>query len=223
MNDQPLRRRPLWILLWGFASMVGFAVLSVVGFVVGEMIVGIFVDDPAAKLDEEGWTFFFYLTGAFALGGIGWAGAQWLLLRKRAEGGALRWISGGFAGFAVLGMLYFALYERVPELVSEIVHNAAGGIVLGLLQVPIVRSLTGRANGWTLVCAAALIGAGITHLVVRGLGGSDDLAGPLGVLVAALVIGTVLSGWLGEPAAAASTEEHAAAELTPPAPTAAPL
>jgi hypothetical protein len=211
MNDVPIRRRPLWVLLWGVASMVGFGIFSIIGFVAGEAVIGLFVADPAAKLDEEGWTFFLYLTGAFALGGAGWATAQWLLLRSRLAGGALSWIGGAFAGFAVLTMLYFAMYDRVPEMVSEILHNGAGGIVMGLLQATVVHRLTGRSRGWVVVGALALVAAGITHLIVRALGGTDDLAGPLGVLVAALVTGTVLSGWIASPRHDASAVEHPAA------------
>lgn len=38
--------------------------------------------------------------------------------------------------------------------------------------------------------------AGVTGMAVRALGGTDDLAGPLGILLASLVTGVVLSGWI---------------------------
>jgi hypothetical protein len=83
-----------------------------------------------------------------------------------------------------------------PELLSEVLHNLAGGAAMAALQIPVVRRLTGRGRAWVPVAGVALIVAGLVSMGVRALGGTDDLGGPLGILAASLITGVVLSGWV---------------------------
>jgi hypothetical protein len=195
---------------WVLLSLLGFAIGSMLVFVGGWALVDTLHGDAERVLDD-GLGFFLYLTAAFTMGGVGWATGQWLLLRRRVPQ-AGRWILGGAVGFAVLTVGYFALSERVPELASEVLHNLAGGAAMALIQIPVVRRLTGRGNAGVPIAAVALVVAGLVSMAVRAAGGTDDLGGPLGIVAASLITGVVLSGWIAATGrnGAAPTARHGA-------------
>lgn len=218
-------RRPRWVIGWVLGSIVGFTVGSMLVFVGGWSILESVTGD-ADRILDDGVGFFLYLTAAFTVGGAGLATGQWLLLRRRVPHVAGRWVLGGAAGFAIVAIGYFALYERVPELLNDVVHNLAGGVVMGAIQIPVVRRLTGRSRGWLMVAAASMIIAGTISALVRSLGGTDDLGGPLGVASATLLTGFVLSRWIADtmtpgtsaPAATASGVAHEPDQTPSPVP-----
>jgi hypothetical protein len=183
--------RSTWLLAWVGLSLVGFMAAFIAVFIGGWFVVEAITGD-ADGIDGPG--FWLWLTAGFTLAGAGWATAQWLLLRSHIDHGA-RWIAGGAAGFFVIAVLYLILYERVPLAANEVVHNLVGGAVMGIVQVPVVRRLTGRSRQWIAVTALAMLGAGLTHWGVQAVTGDDGLAGLLGAPVAAAITGVVLRRW----------------------------
>ncbi|WP_052667164.1 hypothetical protein [Nitriliruptor alkaliphilus] len=190
-------RRSTWVLGWTLASMLGFALGFLLVFVGGTVLVEVITGDADGILGDVGWGFYLQLTAGFALGGAGVGAAQWLFIRRRVPA-AGRWVLGGLLGFAVVAVLYLVLFERVPVVVNELVHNLAGGAVLGLVQLPVVRRLTGRSRPWPILTAGVMVLAGAIAAVLRGFGLGDDLSGPIGVAGLSLVTGLVLSRWINE-------------------------
>lgn len=203
--DQPIRR-PSWVLAWAVASMLGFAVGFLIVFVGGYVLVEALTGDAQGILDDVGWGFYLQLTLGFALGGAGAATAQWLFLRRRVPD-AGRWVLGGFLGFAVVAIVYLVLYEQVPVVINELAHNVTGGAVLGIVQLPVVRRLTGRAWRWPVITAAVMVLAGAIAAVLREFGLGDDLSGPIGVAGLSVVTGIVLSGWIDQAGSVAEVHE----------------
>jgi hypothetical protein len=193
---EPIRRLR-WVTAWALASMLGFAVGFLAVFIAGTALVEAATGDAGAILDDVGWGFYIQLTLGFAVGGAGAAAGQWLVLRH-GPAGAARWVLGGFLGFAVLAILYLALYERSPVVVNEFIHNLAGGAVLGLVQLPIVRRLTGHSWQWPATTASVMVLGGAIAALLRGFGLGDDWSGPIGVAGLSVVTGIVLSGWINQ-------------------------
>lgn len=195
MTDAITIRRPRWVAGWTLLSMLGFALGFAIVFIGGWAAVDAVTGNAEGILDDVGIGFYTQLTLGFVVAGAAAATGQWLLLRRRiAKAG--RWVLGGAVGFAVVAVLYLALYDRVPLVVNEIVHNATGGAVLGLIQMPVVRRLTGRSRAWIAVTALAMVLGGAIAALLRQLGLGDDLSGPLAVACLSLATGVVLSGWI---------------------------
>jgi hypothetical protein len=197
MTDTEPIRRLTWVTAWAVASMLGFAVGFLAVFIGGTALVEAVTGDAGSILDDVGWGFYTQLTLGFALGGAGAAAGQWLVLRHSLRD-AGRWVLGGLLGFTVVAIVYLALFERTPLAVNELVHNLAGGAVLGLVQLPVVRKLTGRSWQWPVITASVMVLGGGIAAVLRAAGLGDDLSGPIGVAGLSVLTGIVLSGWLNQ-------------------------
>jgi hypothetical protein len=190
--------RPRWVVGWTLASLLGFALGFAVVFIGGWAVVQAVTGNADGVLGDDGIGFYIQLILGFGVAGAAAATGQWLLLRRRVTK-AGRWVLGGALGFAVVAALYLLLFERVPLVINEVIHNAAGGAVLGLIQMPVVRRLTGRSRAWVAVTALAMVLGGAIAALLRQLGLGDDLGGPLAVACLSLATGVVLSGWIDRP------------------------
>jgi hypothetical protein len=193
-NDDAIKR-PRWVLAWTLLSLLGFALGFLLVFIGGSALVEALTGDSARILDVVGWGFYVQLTLGFALGGAGAMTGQWLLLRRRVPHAA-RWMLGGFLGFGLVAILYLVLYDRTPVVVNELAHNLAGGALLGLVQLPVVRRLTGRTWQWPIITSTVMVLGGAVAALLRSMGMGDDLSGPIGVAGLSIVTGIVLSGWM---------------------------
>lgn len=185
-----------FVLSWSALSAVGFAIGTLALFMGGWTVVDVLTGDAESILDS-GAGFSIYLTAAFALGGTLLGTAQWLLLRRQLTG-AGRWVAGAALGFAVVAALYLLLYERVPEVLNQLVHNLIGGAVVGAVQAPALRPLLGDVTrGWIGTNALAMLLAGVVSEVgVRVIPGVDHSATQiLGIAVAMTLTGAVLARW----------------------------
>jgi hypothetical protein len=178
-------------LLW----TVGSALAMLVMFMTGFFLVSLTIETLTSRFaeivfDEEGAAFVIGLSVVFTLCGAGIGLVQWLLLRRRIPhaGG---WVWGSALGFAVLVLLYFALYDRIPELASEVVHNGAGGLVAGVIQWRILRQQTAQAGWWLPVSSFGMILAGLVNLLL----GTGPIAMLIGIAAMAAVTGLALL-WL---------------------------
>jgi hypothetical protein len=190
---QLLLRRRVGVLAWALASAAGFLLGFLAVFGAGIALVDALTGDVDRLFEETAWFFPAVLIGAFALGGAGLAAAQWRFLR-RAIGGGARWVLGMTVGNAVFAALYLVLFDALPLLANEVVHNVAGGLVIGAVQLPVVRLLLAeRAPRWPLVTTAAMLAAAVVSaLIVHGLAGDDFIGGALGMLTYGAVTGLVL-------------------------------
>lgn len=185
---QPLGWR-FW-LLWTVGSALAMLVMFMTGFFLISLVAETLTSRPAETVFEERAAFVIGLSVIFTLCGAGIGLVQWLLLRRRIPhaGG---WVWGSAFGFAMLALLYFALYDRIPELASEVVHNGVGGLVAGVIQWRILRRQTAQAGWWLPASSLGMILAGLINLLL----GTGPVAMLTGIAAMAAVTGLALI-WL---------------------------
>jgi hypothetical protein len=209
MSRTALLGRPIGVFAWLGLSLVGFVVGFMLVFEGGWVITEVITGDAERLFDSDGWFFWLTLTTGFVLGGAGLATSQWLLLRRHVAGPG-RWIGGMALGTAILAVLYLALYDLVPLTLNEFTHNVVAGLVIGLVQLPVVRQLGDHTRRWPVVTIVALAsGAALSALMVHGFGYRGDQGGILGMALYGLITGVVLTRWTAratsrEPTIAAS-------------------
>jgi hypothetical protein len=192
-------------LLWTAGSALAMLVMFMTGFFLVGLVVETLTSRPAETVfDEEGAAFVIGLSVVFTLCGAGIGLVQWLLLRRRIPH-AGSWVWGSALGFAVLALLYFALYDRIPELASEVVHNGAGGLVAGAIQWRILRRQTAQAGCWLAASSLGLILAGLINLLL----GTGPVAMLTGIAAMAAVTGLALIWLLNRPILYAGAPEPA--------------
>jgi hypothetical protein len=195
MNRTGTLERPIGVGAWAGLSLVGFAFGFLLVFIVGIGILDAVTGNAEQLLDDVPWTFWLTLTAAFSIGGAGLAAAQWLLLRHYTTGAA-RWILGMAIGNAVLAIIYLVLYDSTPILLNEVVHNVAAGIVIGLIQLPVVLQLSPSARRWPAVTSLAMLAAALVSAAIVFAVGDDFLGGPLGMMTYGIITGAVLYRWI---------------------------
>jgi hypothetical protein len=188
-------------LKWVGGTTLGWIVGFIVGLVSLLVIFGALYDDVDSALDESTWGFAIFITVLFTLGGLCEGFMQWLLLRRRIDhaGG---WALAQGLGCATLAVLYVALDGVTYPVVNEVVHNAVGGAVTGLLQAYILRRYVARPGQWVALCAASFVLASAVNYVLFSLTGVDAISNTLGMTAMAALTGTALVRWLRSPALA---------------------
>lgn len=120
-------------------------------------------------MNREGWGFILSLCVIFTVSGAGIGWLQWLVLRRHiATASGVRWVLANALGFAIVVILYFILYGRVSEVVSEIVHNLLGGAAAGLIQSHILKQRVAHAGWWAPANSVGMMIAGLGSYLLGG-------------------------------------------------------
>lgn len=157
----PVTKRPgftFW-LIWVFGSGAAFTILLLVGFPLSTAILGLLGYRGSAI--DDGGPFMFYLTFSFALGGLGIGLVQWLLIRKRLKISGW-WMVSWIIGMSLVSVISILLEDVTSQAISELVHNAIAGLVVGFIHYLILRRRRQWAASWFVAIVASFVAAGAT-------------------------------------------------------------
>lgn len=174
-------------LVWVIGSGAAFTVLLVVGFTLSTMALEIMGYEESDI--EGGGPFTFYLTFAFALGGAGIGFVQWALLRKHITPSGW-WVVSWMVGMGLVSLISIALENVTSEAVSELVHNAVAGLVVGLIHYMVLRHQKEWAGLWLIAVVASFVAAGVTAFALSTL--AEDFEGAS----FATLVGMAISGFV---------------------------
>lgn len=159
-------------LKWVLGSTIGWIVVFALSFVAIGAVVEALWGNPETAFGEDSLAFAAVLTAVFTVSFVGLGSVQWLLLRRRL-GRMGWWAPASGVGGLIVAVLYFALVGVVGEVANEIIHNAAAGTVVGLLQWRILRGRVAHAQLWVPVTALGFVLAGGGAAVVSAVTGMD--------------------------------------------------
>lgn len=174
-------------LIWVIGSGAAFTVLLIVGFTVSTMVLEIMGFEESAI--EVGGPFIFYLTLAFALGGAGIGLVQWALLRKHITA-SWWWVVSWMVGMGLVSLISIALENVASEAVSELIHNAVAGLVVGLIHYTILRHQKEWAGLWLIAVVVSFVAAGVTAFALSTF--AEDFEGAS----FATLVGMAISGFV---------------------------
>jgi hypothetical protein len=185
LTMQGTRTRGVFWFIWVISSTLGW----IVGFFSTFLLMGTI--GGGEILDSE-WGFMIGLTIIFTVGGTCLGTAQWLLLRRMIPRAKL-WILGYTLGFATLAILYFLLTAlNLPEIVSKVIHNGLGGVVVGLVQLRVLQPHVRNARWWIPVMVGGMLLAGFTEYFFLFLGFEDVIGAIVGLILMSILTGRVL-------------------------------
>lgn len=187
----------LFWLVWVLGSGVAFTALLLVGFTVSTAALGL-LGYPESVIEEDGGPFTFYLTVAFGLGGLGIGVVQWLLLRRHILRSGW-WVLSWVVGMSLVSLISIALEDATSEAVSELVHNAVAGLVVGTIHYFILKGQREWAGVWLFAIVASFVAAGATAFLLSTL--AEEFEGAsYATLVGMAISGFVMVRLLRRPA-----------------------